>query len=882
MSPQERDNTPQPPVFKQHRGPSAVWLLPVLAAIIAGWLVVKSYQERGIMIEVQFDSAEGLEADVTKVMYRGLPTGMIKSLRLNDDLKSVTAVIEMESETEDVLVEDTRFWLVKPQISLSGVKGLETLLSGYYLEFQRGSGVATRQFIADNEPPPPLKNKDGLYISLVADSAQSVYRGAKVSYRQIEVGEVIDFRLSPDADKIHIDLYIDATYTHLINNQTRFWNASGISLKADLPRIDIRFNSLASIIAGGISFYSPADDQPLDATKKFPLYSDFEAAEDGVNVSVEFPARTPLNAGDRVVSQGIRIGRVQQIEFNSDLTSQTAHLLIDPRAKPLLRAGSQFWLPEPELSLAQLRKVGELLKGTAIEMQPGPGIPQFSFVALNTPPSKRPGIPGLDIRIVSDQLGSLEYGSPILYRQIPVGEIRGYELIDEGRKVLIHATVKQEYASLVKANSRFWQSSGIKLNASIKGVQLETGSLASVINGGISFFTPDTRDQKPATMDQRYTLYQNFDAASNQGRLLYRENAGKLPLRLRAHALGSINTGSPVLFKQLPVGEVSHYALAEDSDAVIVHILIDRKFKHLVTGRSRFWNASGIHAKLGLSGVDIQTESVESLFSGAIAFANLAEKHNDKKAVKPRQQFILHANADEGLRDGPTISIRFPAGLDLTPGAAIRYKGLEMGIVDSVTLLDTQGSIDVKASLNTQGRLLAAEGSQFWIAGAVISLSGIDNPEALLRGNHIAAVPGQGAAKRQFIGLAEAPARVKPVGLNIILEAANLGSLERGSPVYYRGLPVGSVTGFELAKNQQSVEVYANIKPRYRELVKRQSRFWNISGFNADFGLFRGLEVETTTLDSFMSGGIAFSTPDIDAATAKENSRFKLIDESPD
>lgn len=882
MSPQERDTTPQAPLIKRHKGPSAVWLLPVLAALIAGWLVLKSYQEAGIMIEVQFDSAEGLEADVTKVMYRGLPTGKVKHLRLNDDLKSVTAMIEMEAETQQVLVEGTRFWLVKPQVSLSGVRGLETLLSGYYIEFQpraeEGEGRASRRFLADNDPPPPPKDKAGLYISLLADSAQSIYRGAKVFYRQIEVGEVIDFRLTPDADQIHIDLHIGAAYSHLINNQTRFWNASGISLKADLPQIDIRFNSLASIIAGGISFYSPPDDMPLDANKPFTLYNDFEAAEDGVSVRVEFPARTPLSIGTRVVSQGIRIGRIQQLEFSSDLTTQTAHLLIDPRAKPLLRAGSQFWLPEPEFSLTQLSKVADLLKGSAIEMQPGPGAAQFSFLALNTPPAKRPGVAGLDIQLLSDQLGSLDFGSPILYRQIPVGEIRGYELIEAGQKVLIHGTIKQEYADLVKANSRFWQSSGIRVDASIKGVQLQTESLATVINGGISFFTPDIKDKQAASSGQRYRLYNDFDSASNQGRLLYQEHAGKLQLRLKASTLGSISVGSPVLYKQLPVGEVSHYALADDGEAVIIHAMIARKYRHLVTDRSRFWNASGVRAELSLSGVDIQTESVEALFSGAIAFANLS---GAGVPAEPRQQFALYDSAEQGLQDGTRISIRFPAGLDLTPGATIRYKDLEMGKVDQVTLLDAAGTLEVSATLNAQGQLLAVAGSQFWIAGPVLALSGIENPQALLRGNHIEALPGRGERKSRFTGRDGAPARRTPAGLNIILEASQLGSLQAGSLIYYHGLPVGNVTGFELAKDQRSVEVYANIKPRYSTLVKADSRFWNISGFAADFGLFRGLEVETTTLDSIVRGGIAFSTPDTQAAAVKADSRFALK-EKPD
>ncbi|WP_432470876.1 MlaD family protein [Amphritea sp. HPY] len=874
----EHDDSPATPVIKKHHGPSVVWLLPLLAAMIAGWLVVKSYQEAGIMIEVQFDSAQGLEADITQVMYRGLPTGKVKSLQLNDDLQSVTAIIEMAAETEDVLVQGARFWLVKPQVSLSGVRGLETLFSGYYIEFQPGTGDETKKFVADNEPPPPLRNQAGLYISLIADSAQSIYRGAKVFHRQIEVGEVIDFRLASNGKQVHVDLHIDPAYSHLINNRTRFWNASGVTLKMDLPQIEVHFNSLASIIAGGISFYTPAgEEQPLDSNRTFTLYNDYEAAEDGVRVSVEFSARTPLHEGTRVVSQGIEIGRVQRLEFSPDLSTQTAYLLIDPRAKPLLRAGSRFWLPEPQFSLSQLKQVSELITGKAIEMQPGPGAPRFKFTALNTPPAKQPGPPGLDIQLVSDQLGSLSYGSPILYRQIPVGEIRGYELIEGGHKVLIHGTIKPEHAALVKQHSRFWNSSGIKFSAGTDGVKLETGSAATVISGGISFFTPHTREQKEITPEHRFHLFNNFDNASNQGRLLYRENAGKLPLRLKAESLGSVSVGSPVLFKQVEVGKVSHYALAKDGNNVIIHLLIDATYKHLVTDQSRFWNASGITAELNLQGVDLRTESIAALLDGGIAFANLNRPGN---AAKPRQLFTLHPNAEKGLQQGPTIKVSFAAGPDLSNGAEVRYKGLEMGRVEQVSLTGADGSIEATIALNQQGALLARRGSQFWIAEPAISLAGIDNPQALLFGNHIEALPGTGDPVTTFSGQPSPPTRPQPAGLNIILETPQLGSIELGSLLYYRGIPVGKVTGYELSENKQKVELYANIQPRYSELVTHASRFWEISGFSAEFGLFSGLELKTDNLDSFVRGGIAFINP-TEAPAAAADSRFKLNSQAP-
>lgn len=879
MSTRDIDPTPSQPVIKRHRGPSVVWLLPFLALLISGWLVFKSYQDAGIMIEVQFDTAEGLEAGVTKVIYRGLPTGVVKSLQLNEDLKSVTALIEMEKEAAEILREGTRFWLVKPQISLSGVKGLETLFSGYYVEIQSGQGEPTSRFTADNEPPPPLKDKRGLYLTLNADTAQSIQRGAAVFYRQIEVGEVINFGLSDRSDQIRIELFIEPAYSHLISNNTRFWNASGISLKADLSGLDLRFGSLAAIIAGGISFYTPPDDDSgLDPGKPFQLYPDYEAAEDGIAVYVKFPARTPLVEGTRVISEGIQIGRVQQLSLSSDLSTLDARLLIDPRAKPLLRSGSQFWLPQPEISLNKLQKIGDLLKGAAIELQPGQGSPQFEFTALNTPPARRSGLPGFDIQLEADQLGSVSYGSPILYRQIPVGEVRGYELSADNERVIIHATIRDKHADLIRHNSRFWEQSGINLKAGVEGVEFDSASLSTIIDGGISFFTPDTREQKKVAENHRFHLFRNFDNASKQGRLLYKENADKLPIRVRAAELGSLTVGSPVLYKQLQVGEVSFYSLDQAQDEVIIHLLIDKPYRRLITDQSRFWNSSGIDASLSRQGVKIHSESLQTLIRGGVSFANLEDNGTP---ARQRALYRLYDSAAKALQQGPDIQVTFPAGPEITPGAKVRYKGIEMGEVSDIQLLDSSGAISTRIALNQEGALLAKQGSRFWIAAPKFNLSGVDYPETLIVGNHIEALPGQGEPALRFSGLLEQPANLPLPGLNIILETRQLGTLDRNSSIYFRGMRVGHVVGFELTEDSQTVQLYANIKPRYARLVTPDSEFWNISGIDAEFGLFSGVKVETTNLESFVQGGIAFRTRDLSKAAVSSGSRFPLAEKQP-
>jgi paraquat-inducible protein B len=876
------DATPATPALvRKNRGPSAVWILPLLAALIAGWLVYKSYREAGIQIEVVFDSAEGLEINKTKLLYKGLPGGTLESLRLNEDLKTVTAIIEVAPEAERLLREGTEFWLVKPQVSLSGVRGLETLLSGYYIGIKPGEGPPARFFRARNDLPPPDKNDDGLYITLFADSAESINRGSRVYYRQIDVGEVVDYRLSGDDDDVQIDVYVEPRYTYLVKKNSRFWNASGIQVKADLPKVDIRIGSLAAIIAGGINFINEDYESPPAVNgDQFKLYSDFEAAENGIEVELLFPGTTVLSENTEVISQGVRIGRVRSLQLSDDFSQLRAQLLIDPRARNLLRAGSRFWLQRPELTLDSLGDWRKLIKGSYIELEPGTGHEQLRFTALDAAPMRSSIKNGLAVELTTDQLGSISRGSPILFRQLPVGEVVGYELTDQGRRVLIHGLIREQYQNLVATHSRFWNSSGIRFAAGLEGVRLETESLHTLVNGGISFFTPDIRDPKPPKANQRFTLYPDFDAASGQGRLLYAERADKQVIRLKADSLGSLGVGSPVLYKQVRVGRVSHYRLPPSAEGVEIELLIDKPYHHLITSASRFWNASGVNADFNpQQGLKLKTESLASLVAGGIAF----ETPEGGVAIKPDQTFVLFPDRASSIEQGLEIRILFPPDRALQAGAPIRYRGLTVGRIEQVRLFNAKGTIDATAVLFGEGHFLARKGSRFWIEQPEVRLSAISNPADILFGNHVEVSAGADNAEpsHYFVAAASAPENARGYGLNLVLNASQLGALEKGSRVFYRQVPVGEVTGFRLAGDGQSVDIFAHIEAEHAHLVRRASRFWNISGFRAEFSLTRGLKVEGESLESLVGGGVAFRSP-ASGERAGDGSRFELLNQAPE
>lgn len=846
------------PVIKRRRLPSAIWFLPLLAVIIAGWLVYKNYSNKGIEIEVTFDSAAGLEVNKTKVFYRGLPAGVVKKLRIDDDLKGVKVRIEMAQETGASLTDSAQFWLVKPQVSLSGVRGLETLLSGHYIGFQPGNqeDESNRVFTALDQPPPPLKDSDGLYLTLSADSAHSIYPGAKVYFKEIEVGEVLSHSLTYDGAKVQIETYIEPRYTYLIRENTRFWNASGIQVKADLPKIDVQIGSLASIIAGGIHFSEPDNNAgKAKSGQNFHLYKDYDAAENGLKVTLQFPGATELTVGTLIKSHGIDIGRVTKAALSEDYKQLNAELLIDPRASDLLREGSRFWLQQPQLSLTNLGNIGALLRGSHIELEPGQGIQKTQFKALKIAPARRQLANGVAITLNTDSLGSISKGSPILYRQLPVGEVTGYELMPDGEQIQIYGQVERRYQHLINASSRFWNMSGIDFRASLDGINLRTGTATTLLQGGIAFIS-DPKVRKPAP-ENGFELFSNHsEALESNGRLAHQE--GLFAIRLHTENVGGLPPGTPVLYKKLPVGELIQTSLNKDGQSLTLHVRIQKAYRHLITDASRFWHASGISADVTLKKVRVKTESLKSFIQGGIAFAN----YGQGQAVRRNHLFTLYPDKEASIQQPLTIDVRFKAGKSIQPLTDVRYKDQIIGQVREVKVTHQGKHLLTEIHLFKDGHFLAKEGSQFWVTEPKFDLTGIEHPTGVITGNFIDVLPGSGKPAFHFEGLDKAPAFRNLPGLNVIIEAPDMGSLLTGSPIFYRKLPVGEVTGFDLTSDGRFVQVYANIQPEYAGLVKDTSVFTNASGVTFDMSLVDGINFRADSLAAIIGGGLNFTSPE--------------------
>jgi paraquat-inducible protein B len=226
---------------------------------------------------------------------------------------------------------------------------------------------------------------------------------------------------------------------------------------------------------------------------------------------------------------------------------------------------------------------------------------------------------------------------------------------------------------------------------------------------------------------------------------------------------------------------------------------------------------------------------------------------------------------------GPEITIRFRDGSGIRVGQTpILYRGVQIGEVTGVGLSKDQRRVEIRARLQRSAAAIAREGSVFWIVRPEVGFGSISGLGTVITGPEIQALPGTGEERSEFDGLDTAPAALELRGLKVVLRTDRLGSLQRNSPVYYRGVEVGVVQEATLSPDATAVHVHVLIRSRYARLVRANSVFWNVSGVSFSGGLFKGVHFKLESLRSLAAGGINFATPNDSARQVQDGQIFPL------
>ena len=314
------------PRLDTRRRISVIWIIPILALVVGLWMVIKTKLSEGPTITISFENADGLVANKTRVEYLNVAVGQVQDVRLNKNKDGVIVMVQMNPEARKLLRDDTQFWVVRAQVGWASITGLRTIFGGAYIELSPGIKSKYRETYVGLEAPPltPL-GAPGIKLNLFSKKAGSVSAGDAILYNGYRVGRIEAMDFDEEKRLVHYDAFIDAPFDKLVNSSVRFWNVSGINLKASAGGVELQTGSLNTVLSGGVAFHLPdgkPPGKPVENGAEFHLYDSYEQIleqpyQHSIEYVVEFSqSLRGLLPGAPVEYRGIPVGSVKKILFN--------------------------------------------------------------------------------------------------------------------------------------------------------------------------------------------------------------------------------------------------------------------------------------------------------------------------------------------------------------------------------------------------------------------------------------------------------------------------------------------------------------------------------------------------------------------------------------
>jgi paraquat-inducible protein B len=336
---------PPPAVHIRQRRFSFVWIIPIVAAVIAIYLGYRTIVQQGPLVTITFNNSEGLTVGQTQVKYKWVALGTLESIDLSPDNSHVIVKVRMNNVGTRFLTTHARFWVVRPSLSVTNLSGLDTLVSGSYIGIDPGvpGGHYDTHFTGLEEPPGVRSDEPGSTYVLHADSVGSLNSGSPVFYRDVVVGEVLGYDLGDGIGPVTINIFVRAPFNKLVKSSSHFWDSSGISVGVQGGTLRVKVQSLAAVLAGGVTFDLPADQASAPASsdnatfRLFPTEEDAEAAgyQNQISVVAYFQSSVAgVSRGTPVTIFGIQVGNVTDVKFLLDPATGLAKVRVAMELQP--------------------------------------------------------------------------------------------------------------------------------------------------------------------------------------------------------------------------------------------------------------------------------------------------------------------------------------------------------------------------------------------------------------------------------------------------------------------------------------------------------------------------------------------------------------------
>jgi len=682
---------------------SWAWLFPVLAAAATAWLFWTNWKSNGPEIEVVFESAPGIQAGKTPLLYRGVVAGTVTHARLDATLDKVVLTVRLKEFAAALASEGTVFWIDQPVVGLGETSGLDALIQGNSLQARLGGGAPTTHFEGrDRVPVTPLESP-ALILKLRASNIPFLDRGSPVFYRGVQVGVIEDKALDASGNPF-LRALIEKEFAATVRNNARFWPVPATSIRVGPGGVKLDMLGLKAILLGGVEFdiFGVPGAEVPDETE-FTLYPDASIARaTGEPVHITFRDGQGLVAGQTEVRHlGVVVGTLESARLDTASATVDAVVRFHPDFEKLHPAGTTFTLIRPRISLEGVSGLETLIGGPYIDCEPGPaGEIATTFAGhtisddgLDTAESEKSGV---HITLRAKTLPNLAPGAPVLYRGLLAGTVKAKSIDAKGEPVL-DVVIRRNFAPALARNARFWSVPPAAAQAGPGVLKIDVASLQTLLQGGLAFDvfgSPEPVAENGATFDL-FASEKFARAISPAIQITFENGQGLLAGETQARYLG------------VPVGIVE--AVRARDGKVQATVRFEAGYDFLRREGSDF---SIVRLDVSLNGVS----GVETVVSGVYIECvpapggRLAESFS---AVTPaKAEFQEEAESDFEV----TVTT---ARTNIAVNAPVTYRGIEVGKVARKSLSPDARKVSLAVMINPLYASLIRTNTKFWDAGGI-------------------------------------------------------------------------------------------------------------------------------------------------------------------
>ena len=864
---QEIEQVVYKPKIEQKKPVSFIWVLPLIILGVLGWIAYESYMKKGTNITVIFKSAEGLKEGVTPLEYKGLQLGKVTEISMHEDLKSVKVNILVKKEVAKYVAnESSQFWIRKPTISLTKISGLSTLISGHKIELspkfkkeEDYNSTNEQLFFEGLDTQPNDEYEDnGYYISLIANDKDNVEIGTPIFYNKFQIGEIISKEFK--YEKVFLSAYIYDKFNYLVNQSSKFVINEALKVNYGASGLNIEVGSLYSALVGGVTVVTPNKDaKKIEKEEVYTLFAKKDDLRKKEYFHINFEKANGIEENSAIIYKGIEIGRILTVGLQNEILQTKAYVYDDYRY--LLTNNTKFFVEEPTVSIEGVENLGNIVKGNFVSLVYKEGTFNNIFKAIDKKDINKNNR-SIKLELYSDSLNSISEKSKIYYKNIEVGKVDSYSLTSNLQKVKIVVSIDDQYKDLINDHILFYDMSSKLVEMKALDLNINYSGVEPLLNGAIGI-VGEKRSEK--LTKKEFKLYSSFKDVEKLKKVY---NTG-ITIDAFFDNDFEIKPNMAIIYKNQEIGFVKDIDF--DDRRSTVRLFIYTPFQKYITKKSRFYKKGIVNLKASLSGVLFEVDNFTSLLEGSI--------HLDTDSPITYNNYEVFSSEDAMKNSSNSISIVFDDVEGVQENfSQLTYKGVNVGKVTDVKLNANQ-QVEVKALIYDDFNSFAKEDTIFYLKKPKISLQEVSNIGSTVMAVNIGVIKSSKQSKQtKFTGLNEQPSVDNShFGTIFKIEDPTASSVNVDAPVYYKNVQIGKVNKLDLSLDGSKVVVDCLIYNKYKKLIRKNSQFYDISGFEMKFSIFSGSKVESNTFTSLIKGGLVVVTPYEYDEMANSNDRFTLV-----